>query len=99
MPALGEDSKAGLWAMGMESMKVPVCLGTWRRGGVEHEGGAWGCREGVVLFLDILPRASPEIEPKEETDRLKVRKTNYFYSVLQKKAKCAPEVWPNNPFG
>lgn len=82
MLVLGEDLKAGFWVMGMESMKVFVCLGIWRRGGVEYEGGVWGCREGVVLFLDILFRVSFEIEFKEEKDRFKVTKINYFYFVL-----------------
>lgn len=49
----------------MKGVKVPIYLGAWER---EVWSIQWKVGEEVVLFLDILPRASLEPESREETE-------------------------------
>lgn len=65
MPVWDKNSKGGLWEVGMKGVKLPAYLGAWER---EVWSIQWKVGEEVVLFLDILPRASFEPESREEIE-------------------------------
>lgn len=65
MPVQDKNSKGELWEVGLKGVKVPVYLGAWER---EVWRIQWKVGEEVVLFLDILSRASLEPESREETE-------------------------------